>query len=174
MSKITIILIFIYISINLNAEPKYCKLSDKILFPYSRTLYKDYHLILEGHGGAMMIDIQKINAHYLAYERLNVNEARRLFVEVIEGLLCRYNQNMQIRPYLHNYPFTIENLNITIRFEHGKLADMGEEFVALVFVGKNNQLIFRAYDSRSDKYIPLYTESYEVARDMVLSEYKCL
>src|ERR1700722_6640758 len=123
-------LLFVFVICGAFSEPKYCKLSDRIFIPYNKELRKQKHLYLMGSGGAMMDDIQKVNAHYVSFERLNIEEARKLYIEVTEGYLCRYNQNEQIRPYLHNYPFTIDNLEVMIGFENEQHRHMGQGFVA--------------------------------------------
>lgn len=169
-NKKILILIFVFITYRTFGEPRYCKLSDRILFPYNKELFQKYRLALTGHGGAMMNDIQKVNAYYVSFQRMTVEEARRLYVDVIEGFLCRYNQNEEIRPYLHSYPFTIDNLHVRIGFEDEQRKHMSHGFVALMFVGKNQWLIYRAYDPVNDKFVPLYEEPYETARDIVLSE----
>lgn len=173
MIKIISVLFFLFFVACSFKQPKYCKLSDDIYFSYNKEICRKNKIYLVGKGGAMMNDIQTVNAHYVSLELLTIEQARRLYVDVIEGYLCRYNQNVQIRPYLHDYPFTVENLDVTIRFENGKRAVTDEELVALIYVGKNNQVIFRAYDLISDKYTPLYTEPYETARDIVLKECRC-
>lgn len=47
---------------------------------------------------------------------MNLEEARRLYVEVVEDFLNRINNNKEIRSYLHDYPFTIKNLDLMIHF----------------------------------------------------------
>ncbi len=120
-----------------------------------------------------MDDIQKINAHYVSFDSLGVEQARRLYVEVIEGYLCRYNGNEEIRPYLHDYPFTIANLKVTIGFQNEQRGRVSQEFVALIFNSSKNWIIYSAYDHEQEKFIDLYEEPYETARDIVLKECRC-
>lgn len=47
-----------------------------------------------------------------------LEEARILYVKGVERLLKRVNQDPQIRPYLHNYPFTVSNLTYTMQFPY--------------------------------------------------------
>lgn len=152
-------------------EPKHCKLSDRIFIPYNKELKKEKHLYLVGSGGAMMDDIQKVNAHYVSYDRLTVEEARRLYVDVVEGYLSRYNQNEEIRPYLHNYPFTINNFKIMIGFENENHQHMDKGFVALVSNRETKGVIYYAsYDHETKKFNKIYEEPYETAREIVMRE----
>ena len=120
-----------------------------------------------------MGDIQKINASYISLDRMTIEEARRLYIEVVEGYLCRYNQNEEIRPYLHNFPFTIENIHVMIGFENEQRHHMDQGFVALMFIGNNQRLLYRAYDHEKKKFIDLYEEPYETARNIVMKECRC-
>lgn len=170
MNKKNIIPFFVFALCCAFSEPKYCKLSDRIFVPYNKELKAQKRLYLVGSGGAMMDDIQKVNAHYTSFERLTVEQARRLYVEVAEGYLCRYNQNEQIRPYLHNYPFTIDNVDVMIGFENEQRQHMDQGFVALMYVSKNHRLLYRGYDHERRSFTDLYEEPYETARDIVLKE----
>jgi len=166
-----IILFFIFLTFSAFKAP-HSKLSDKIYIPYNKELKKQKNLYLVGSGGAMMGGVRKVNAHYDAFKNLTVEEARRLYVEVIEGYLTRYNQNERIRPYLYDYPFTIANLEVDIAFHNKPGQRVDKEFVALMFVVKKNRLIYEAYDHETDKFFDLYAEPYETARDIVMAEKK--
>ena len=117
-----------------------------------------------------MDDIQKVNSHYESFECLTVDEARRLYVDVVEGYLERYNQNEEIRPYLHNYPFTVDNVEVMIGFKPVQQQKMDQLFVALMYVGKNQRLLYRAYNHETEKFTYLYEEPYETAREIVMRE----
>mgnify|MGYP007027865603 CR=1 FL=1 len=148
-------------------EPKYCKLSDKILNEYSKELKQQKEMILIGHGGAMMNDIQEVCMHYISYDRLSVEEARKLYINLANGLLEKYNADEKIRPYLHNFPFSYNNLDIMIAFED-KLSRrrLDDGSVALIFVAKDN-LFYDGYDSTTDKLYTLYKEPYAKAVEIV-------
>lgn len=169
MNKIILFFIFLIFS---SFKASYCKLSDKIYIPYNKELKKQKGLYLAGSGGAMMNDIQKVNAHYVAFKNLSIKEARRLYVEVVEGYLTRYNQNEPIRPYLHTYPFTVDNIEVMIAFENETGQRVDKDFVALMFIGKKQRLIYETYDHEIDNFIRLYAEPYETARDIVMAEKK--
>lgn len=170
MNRKWIAILCIYIACVSFKEPKHSKLSNRIFIPYNKELKKEKHLYLSGSGGAMIGDIQKINASYVSFEKLTIEEARRLYVDVAEGYICRYNQNEQIRPYLHNYPFTIANFEIMIGFENEKRQIIEEGFVALIFHDRKNILVYYTYDPSTDKFIDLYEEPYEIAREIVMKE----
>ncbi len=152
-------------------QPMHCKLSDKIYFAYNKEMCKRNRLSLVGKGGAMMGDIQQVDAFYDSYERLNVEEARRLFVDVAEGYISRYNQNEEVRPYLRNYPVTIDNFRIRIGFENENRQHMDGGYVALVsYINAKRRIFYSGYDHETKKFTDLHEESYETALEIVQQE----
>ena len=45
---------------------------------------------------------------------MDISEARHLVIDCIDIYLKEINGSEEIRPYLHNYPFTVENIEIII------------------------------------------------------------
>jgi hypothetical protein len=173
MSKKFTFFLFIFVLCCSFKQPNYCKISDVIYLNYNKELCVKKNLILVGKGGGMMDDVEKVSASYISFEKMNVEEVRRLYVEVSEGYISRYNKSEQIRPYLHNYPFKISNFDIMISFrDPTREGDRhrGEGFVTLVFNGKNDQIVYYAYNHENEDFIELHKEPYEVARAIVTRE----
>jgi hypothetical protein len=59
---------------------------------------------------------------------------------------------------------------VIIAFSNELGQRMDNSFVALMFIGKNQRLVYRAYENATDKFIPLYEEPYETAREIVMRE----
>jgi len=139
----------------------YFKLSDQIVNAYDKQFAKPRRLHLSGQGGAMMDDIKKVILNFKSCDALTIDEARVLYVEMMEEFLCRVNQNEKIRPYLHNYPFVVENFKMRIGFrnEERKITDDGH--VALMFIGRNNDLLFEAYSNETEQFYSLHREPYQ-------------
>ena len=89
---------------------------DSITSSYSKRLYKNEGLELIGSGGTMMHDIESVELHYCINKNVDVNSARKLFVNSVEGLVTEINKDVKIRPYLHEYPFTHHNAEVKISF----------------------------------------------------------
>ena len=158
---ISIVLCFFFTSCH-TRQPEYIRLSDGISGPYAKELKKEKGLNLDGSGGSMMDDVKKVNATYLSFAKLSVNEARNLYVEVVEGYLERYNRDEQIRPYLHNYPFNSRNIGLMITFEDEYHRRREGEDVTLMFMNEGN-IVYRGYDHNKEEFVPLHRESYEEA-----------
>jgi len=89
-------------------------ISNKIISQTAKQLKKEKGLIPIGETGQMMGDIQAIGLEFQYFQLVSLEEARELLVYAIQVFLKNINENKKIRPYLHNYPFTTENIKITI------------------------------------------------------------
>ncbi len=138
----------------------YCKLSDRILHPYMKQLRREKSLYLGGCGGSMMADVKMVGAYLVGFHELSVDAARELFVEINEELIARYNNNEQIRPFLHNYPFSIDNIEIHLAFEDEYRKIQSHGYVAGVFIGKNQEVYYEGYDHEKHSFYDLHSESY--------------
>jgi len=147
-------------------EANYCKMSDRIVGSYVKEFARPRELMLSSSGGAMMDDIQEVFLSFLSFRALNVDEARVLYVEMMEEFLCRINHHEEIRPYLHNFPFEEQNFELSIGFEDSDRRITRDGHVAMVFIGNNHTVYYDAYDSIEGFYT-LCKESYEEARRIV-------
>jgi hypothetical protein len=141
-------------------EPNYCQMVDRITKNYLKEVAKPLNLKLSGYGGAMMGDIQSVTLRFLSYEILNVNEARMLYIKMMEEFLIRINQNDKIRPYLHDYPFEIKNIELVIGFDDANGHILGDGHVAHMFIARNNTLYYEAYNPETEKFYTLHKENY--------------
>lgn len=140
--------------------PAHQRAANILLKSYAQQTLKTDGLYLIGLGGGFSDDIKIVSYHYGTIKSLDVNDARRLYVKTAQNLINRMNSDDNVRPYLHTYPATIDNVDISIGFfmPNGEYPD--EEHVALMF--RTRGLIF--YEARKDsKFITLYEETWEEA-----------
>ncbi|HNA61539.1 MAG TPA: hypothetical protein PKW79_00475 [Rhabdochlamydiaceae bacterium] len=90
------------------------QLVDKITEKTAKKLKAEKNLYLVGTGGQMMHDIQMLAMSFDYYQLVDLNTARQLMVSTIKEYLLAVNNNTEIRPYLHKYPFTAKNLEIRV------------------------------------------------------------
>jgi len=95
-------------------EPDYEKIAGKITEKTAKKLKEQKNLCLVGTGGGMMNDIQAMHMSFYFYQEVDLKTARELLVYAISEYLSAINSNTEIRPYLHQYPFTAKNLEIRI------------------------------------------------------------
>lgn len=94
----------------------YIKETDRIVSSVLKDLEKKEKIYLFGYGGAFRDDVEEINLSFSTKKNVDIQKARRLIIYIAETLLKKINSNTQIRPYLHNYPFTNNNLKVSIHF----------------------------------------------------------
>ena len=107
---------------------------DRIINQTDLQLKKEKNLHAIGSGGSMMGDIQLAEIYFQYFHLVNLEEARVLLVYAIQTFLKNINENKEVRPYLHNYPFTTKNIeiNIWILQPNGHYPDQGNiELLAL-------------------------------------------
>ena len=97
-------------------EPDYEKIADKITVKTAKKLEEEKGLILIGIGGRMMHDIQMMMMGFNYYHEVDIDNARHLLVDSVEEYLSAINASEEVRPYLHEYPFTAQNIEINIYF----------------------------------------------------------
>ncbi len=95
-------------------SPRYVKLADRITEQTARKLQKQKNLCLVGTGGQMMDDIQVMDMSFFYYQEVDLKTGRELIVNAINEYLLAINSNKEVRPYLHEYPFTAKNVEIRI------------------------------------------------------------
>ena len=111
----------------------------------------------------MMDDIKKMTMGFQYYGEKSVDEARELLVYSVECYLTAINENEEIRPYLHNYPFTSKNVEVDIYFRKidGHTVPIGEINVA----SSNQGLVTYFIDNPEGTALQEYhEESFEEAQ----------
>jgi hypothetical protein len=95
-------------------SPHYVKLAHEITANTAKKLEEQKKLYLIGTGGGMMHDIQAMHMSFQFFHEVDLKEGRELIVYAVREYLSDINNNEEVRPYLHNYPFTAKNIEIRI------------------------------------------------------------
>ena len=143
--------------------PQHIQIADRIADDFSCGIKKTYGLHLFGYGGAMMEDVKKFNFAFECTQHVDVAGAREIFVRNIENFLARVNSNPEIRPYLHDYPFTIDNLEFSIAFYDTKGNSAKPPFIAYVSIIRGSIYYCVHNPEKITKLENFYVEPYEEA-----------
>lgn len=92
----------------------YEKMAHEITEKTAKKLDEQKKLCLIGTGGGMMHDIQMMAMSFNYYQEIDLKTARELIICAINEYLLEINNNKEIRPYLHEYPFTAKNIEMRI------------------------------------------------------------
>ena len=87
-------------------QPTHSIQADKVVNSYLKDVKSENELYLFGRGGGMIDDIKTISLTFLSYENKNIENVRLEIVQNVENLLIKINESIEVRPYLHEYPFT--------------------------------------------------------------------
>ena len=113
MNKIIISLLLICSSC-ISLPEDYTHIATKIQRKTASQLEKEKGLWAIGDSGQMYNDIQTMGLAFEYFHLVNLEEARALLVYTIQVFLNNINDSKEVRPFLHNYPFTTKNIEITI------------------------------------------------------------
>jgi hypothetical protein len=112
-----------------------------------------------GNGLAGMDKIWQIALDFERYgDPLTEEEARKLIVNCVNDFLTAVNNNQQLKPLLRDYPFTANNIDLTI-FNYDKNRSLYQyPSIAIVNASKGKVSFFTKHESIKYGY---HTEKYE-------------
>lgn len=76
-----------------------------------------YGLEPSGVGGSMNEDIKSLFLGLTCNKEVSINDARKLIVTCAKEYMFEINNNKNLVPYLHNFPFNEQNIHLTITFK---------------------------------------------------------
>ena len=91
----------------------YEEMSNALTTVAGRKLKKEKNLCPFGFGGQ---GNKVLRLCFCYYQMVNMKEARELLVYAVNEFLEIVNNNQDVKPYLHNWPFTEKNIDIVIYF----------------------------------------------------------
>lgn len=140
----------------------YQKESNKLVDEHIKYIKKNFNVYPAGVGGGMASEINRISLHSDCYKIVNVDQAREIFFDCVSDLLNRFNCCPKIRPYMHNFPFTIDNLHLILAFSTSEGKRPPEPNVALITVG-NGKVFYAEYKHGLRDFNDIHIESIEKA-----------
>jgi len=155
-------------------ESHHVQLANSLMSKYAKKMRKEKGLQLHTVGGSMMNQIEVLTLRFLSHEKMEIPEARKFYLEVVEGALPIVNADEKIRSYLKNYPFTHENIDFSIVFyDKSSNKRVDPPYVAHVFYSRG-RVVYSFYDREKDRFdLDLkYAEKYEDALRIVQQESK--
>lgn len=163
-----LLLLNLFITTGCYSASKHVQLANNITSPFCKQLQKTHHLYLIGSGGGMMDNVESISLTFVSHQKVNVEQGRKILVDVSETLLNRINAYPQIKPHLNNFPFTANNLDISILFETPSGEFLRGEYLASLSVDEG-RVIYAKYDPLNKKLFTVYRETYIQALEIIRS-----
>lgn len=134
---------------------------------YSEKVHKEYQWDLRGLGGIFGDQIKKFNLDYETIKEVDVQEARRLLVMGVEGLLADINDGKLAPLPLVELPFTYEKLLFGLSFTNpeGFFVAPPHIYYALLIDG---HIAYRINTPKQSTRV--HKETYEQALEIVKQE----
>jgi hypothetical protein len=144
----------------------YEALVDQITIRTGNRLEKENNLIFFGMGGGMIDDINKLNIAFQYRQEVDFDTGRRLLVHAAEEYLKAINSSEEVRPYLHEYPFT--NVEVKIFFVKPNGSYVSPSFLRMIALYEG-VVIFYLNDEKTDRFVRAREEPYAEALRIVNS-----
>ena len=137
-TKFSIVIILIFSICSGCCANNYYDLSGKTTDVYAKEVKKKYGLELIGKGDGTDDNIQYLILHFISRRKVDISQARVLYISTFEGLLNKINKDEKIQPYLPNHPFTYKNVKMLMGFVDPNGNEYKDKAIALVTIVKGN------------------------------------
>lgn len=149
-------------------KPVWIRMSNKISQKVIQQITKRYPVHLCSTGGSMMYGVKEICLGFATNEVLSEGDCRQRVIAMADLILEAYNSNEAIRPYLVDYPMTINNVTVSLIINSNQ--PTGEMQWTLSSCSLCAGTLTYFYRNSSDNMDYKRTrESYEDARNLVES-----
>jgi hypothetical protein len=166
MNKTALFLLLILFGCSKPAQPipnEKVKVTNEIRRKVAFELLKTSGLRPFGSGAQMMDQIKMLALSFHYNEPIQIDEARALLIKSVDTFLLAVNADERIRPYLNNYPFGPQNLEVRIflRGPNGHAVPVGELCVVSSIEGTFK---YKISNLERNRHITVLTETYAEAK----------
>jgi len=148
-------------------------LIDTVLFSYLQEMGKKYEMECHAFGGKWSDKIEDVIVKLIYFHPTQIEKARELQVVATEKLSEAINSNEKLRPYIKNYPMSLDRLKVTVLFKKPnyfsysdgtlhRVERHGEEVIYYIRPPRDENT--QCYAILSDDKLPIFAqESYHEA-----------
>ena len=140
-------------------SPEYVKVAHGITFEAAAKLCTEKRLVLIGIGGGMSDSVKCMSLSFQLHHEVDLEEARELSVYATEEFLKTINTNEEIRPNLHHYPFTANDVEIWIWITKPDRRDVPLGEICFV-LSKDGRVSYSMQKSQETKRQENYSKPY--------------
>ena len=144
-------------------KPSYSDIASNIIAKVGKNLAKKHKMDFVGTSGGMIDCVRMVGFSFQINRPVSRDEARYLIVDCVEELLKAFNENEKIRPFLMNYPFTEENVDIAIYIAHPQWSGAHEPNAGIVDIYTDKYIVFKIRDKPAGKLLETSKELYQEA-----------
>jgi len=142
---------------------------NKITDRYVKDTEEKYNVSLFGSGGGMMYNVNNIFLSFHVIKEVKLEEARKMYVEMVSDLLNRINQDEEVRPYLSHFPYTAKGVSIQlVFFSHPDISPPPENIAIVSML--NGNIRYGINNPKTELYVDIHQETYDDAVRIVNSQ----
>src|SRR5262249_6965398 len=118
---------------------------------------QNIQLVLYGISGAgpdKVFDakVHEISLGYRVDKNMKLEEAKKYFYALVDGLLDRLNQSEAVRPFLSHYPVTYADLHLFLAFDYKNKGFLKKDDIDSIHIAMNEILyVIVENDGETDK-----------------------
>lgn len=133
-------------------------------------LEREKGLVPFGSGGQTSDRVKMLHLAFQYRGKIGIPEARRLVTDAVEELVKTVNADEKLRPYLSNYPFRPDNVEVEIYLKNPDRAPISPEVSPevspeslRVVASRDGKIEYEASDPLSHRLVTVFEENYEEA-----------
>lgn len=158
------LLLFLVAQFPLWSGYDYIKESTRIENQLVKEICAEYNLRVFCLGGGYMDEHDYLHFSFQYPKPLTISAAEDMVVQITEKVLARINEEQPLRPYLHNYPFTVKDVKVSIHsVDYMTNKPYTQSEVDSIYAGEDDICIWK------DRKI-LLEKPYEQVKAFVLGE----
>jgi hypothetical protein len=140
----------------LSREDKICI---DLVQEFSKELKDDRAIVLIGNGVRIPNKIIGIDPSYKQYGLYTIEQARMNFIYIVEKLINKINSNEEVIPYLGEYPFTSQNVEISVCFGTSLCDIVKPPYISHV-INVNDKIFYHSNNLETGASILIHSEPY--------------
>ena len=160
--------LLMYLLTSCSRESMEDKLSDRHMSAFGKEVQKTDKLYLVGTGGSARYGIDKLSLTFISYTTPSIDQARKLYLDIVNRFIARINEDEEIHPYLIDYPMTHRDLKICILFSGLPESEMAD-YVTVISMGEYGKkfeekpIYYFKYDYEQQRSNIFFEETFEEA-----------
>lgn len=152
---------------NQYVSPRYVILAEEIRYEVAMSLSKKFQMVPVGEGGSLYNCVRGLFLAFNIRGPLSKDQLRKILVNSVEEFVVAVNSNEEIRPYLKVYPFTSEEIEVSLVVVDKRGEEIYDPDIGSA-TARKGKLIYNITDKNDEfNYKSTISESYEDAFNIV-------
>lgn len=142
MKKIIIYFALLFSFSSFAERLDYSARAEKIRSQIIKKLKDELKISCYGGGGGYQGNVNYLSSSIEVYQIATIEQARNIFLYIMNNFIDALNADHIIRPYLNHFPANQSNIELTLRFIKSANENSEEQFIHTVHLIKNKLVYF--------------------------------